>query len=139
MEEGLTSALENFLLNNHSDRELSKGQEYMGEFTSRMTTHNQIVGVTKGRYGNYNSRISLDGKHIFVDCDCPSTKLVCHHAIGLALTYLNFSETFLSMDTIACRLKELKKEMLVNIIYKIIQNKPQSLILIEKLFDADAG
>jgi len=110
MRKSFSSVLETFLSQNHTDRELEKGREYVGEFVNRLTTDSQIMGATK---------------------DCPSSKLNCHHAIGLALTYLNFPETFTKMETVASHLERLDKSDLIEIIYRIVPKKPMSFAAVE--------
>ena len=132
MEINFTSTLETFLSREHSDKTLDKGKECIGEFTNRLVSQNRVIGVTKGRYGVYNTRLSIDEDGVSVDCDCPSSKLTCHHAIGLAFTYINFPNSFLTISSVASKLKQLRKEELIEIIYRIAPIKPPAINLVEQ-------
>jgi len=131
MKEGFKTTIESFLSSNHSDRMLEKGREYIGEFINRLSTHNQVMGVTKGRYGTYNTILGADESGVYVDCDCPSSKLSCHHAIGLALTYINFPDSFQAIQTVAAHLADLDKEGIIEVMYRIVVRKPRSFTLVK--------
>jgi len=131
MKENFKQIIENFLSSNHSDKMIEKGREYIGEFINRLSTHDQVMGVTKGRYGTYNTLLGVDESGVYVDCDCPSSKLSCHHAIGLALTYINFPDSFQAIHGVAANLAELDKESIIEVMYRIAVKKPRSFILIE--------
>jgi len=137
MKEEFKPIIENFLSSSHSDKMLDKGREYIGEFINRLSTHDQVMGVTKGRYGTYNTLLGVDESGVYVDCDCPSSKLSCHHAIGLALTYINFPDSFQSIRTVAARLAELDKEGIIEVMYRIAVKKPRSFTLVESMLSGN--
>jgi len=103
-----------------------EGWEYYctGQIIRAAVLGNRITGTIREYFDEFNVEIRVDSHEVTTSCSCGTRQGVCKHIVALLYSWINDKDDFINIGDKMKQLHGMKKQELIDVIERIIQNDP---------------